>query len=261
MTKFRVAVCEAPAEIVAGDARWASLVRRVRRIKPDVFLLNEMPFGRWLASGAERDNRTLIESHRAHEQGMNRLSDLGVPVVIGTRAAMHDGRSVNQGFVWTPDRGLHTVHTKQFFPNEEGYYEAGWFERGELKFRVVDVKGLKVAFLICTDVWFGEWARRYGRQGAHLIVVPRATPRPSLERWRTGIAAAALVSGCYVASSNRVGRDSRGQVFGGRGWIFDPAGKKLAATSSTRPVAVATIDTVVAEGAKQEYPRYVEELS
>lgn len=244
--------------MVAGDAKWEVLTRRVRRIKPDVLLLNEMPFGRWIAGGPARDHRVLIESHRAHELGMSRLGDLGAPVVIGTRAVMHDGRSVNQGFVWTADRGLQVVHTKQFFPDEEGYYEARWFERGDLKFRVVDVRGLKVAFLICTDVWFGEWARHYGKLGAHLIVVPRATPRPSLEQWKTGIAAAALVSGCYVASSNRVGRDAQGQVFGGRGWIFDPDGKVLAASSSTRPVAVATIDRAVADGAKLEYPRYVD---
>lgn len=260
MTTFRVAACEAPAEMVAGDAQWEALVRRVRRITPDVFLLNEMPFGRWIAGGPARDHRVLIESHRAHELGMSRLGDLGAPVVIGTRAVMHDGRSVNQGFVWTADRGLQVVHTKQFFPDEEGYYEARWFERGDLKFRVVDVRGLRVAFLICTDVWFLEWARHYGKRGAHLIVVPRATPGPSLEQWKTGIAAAALVSGCYVASSNRAGRDAGGQVFGGRGWIFDPDARLLAGTNTQRAVAVATIDTAIADAARRAYPRYVREL-
>lgn len=256
----RLAVCQAPAEMLPDDAGWRSLAARVRRRRPDVLVLNEMPFGRWIASGAARDHRALVESQRLHQRGLELLGDLGVPVVIGTRPALHDGCSVNQGFVWTAGRGLQAVHTKQFFPDEEGYYEARWFEPGEPKFRVVDVRGLRIGFLICTDVWFSEWARRYGRLGAHLIVVPRATPRPSLASWKTGVATAAIVSGCYVASSNRAGRDSRGQVFGGRGWIFDSSGKLLAETSAGRPVAGAVIDPAVADAAKQEYPRYVEDV-
>ncbi|HTI05220.1 MAG TPA: carbon-nitrogen hydrolase family protein [Gemmatimonadales bacterium] len=262
MSKFRVAVCEVPAVLSPGARAWDSLVQRVRRLRPrpDVFVLNEMPFGNWLASGPRRVQRLLRESHEAHERGISRLDELGVPVVIGTQAVMRDAGSVNAGFVWTAGGGLQMPHTKQFFPDEPGYYEARWFERGNEKFAVVEARGLKIAFLICTDLWFLQWARQYGKLGADLIVVPRATPRSSLARWKTGVAAAALVSGCYVASSNRVGRDRQGMVFGGRGWIFDPSGRQLAATSAQRPIAVATIDTAVAQRAKQEYPQYVKDL-
>ena len=261
-SKFRVAVCEGPAVLSAGDRRWHSLVRRVRRIRPlpDVLVLNEMPFGSWIASGPTRDERVLSASHQAHDHGISRLDELGIPMVISTRSAIRDGRSVNEGFVWTAGGGLQTAHTKQFFPNEPGYYEARWFERGNAKFGVVDARGLKIAFLICTDLWFLEWARHYGKLGADLIVVPRATPRSTLERWKTAAATAAMVSGCYVASSNRVGRDPQGMAFGGRGWIFDPSGRQLASTSARRPLAVATIDTVVSQTAKREYPQYVEDL-
>jgi N-carbamoylputrescine amidase len=107
---------------------------------------------------------------------------------------------------------------------------------------------------------FLEWARYYGRQGADLILVPRATPLASLERWKTVITAAAIVSGCYVASSNRNGTPESGIAFGGRGWIFDPWGNLLSETTSENPVVTAEIDLAKVQEAKREYPRYVEDL-
>ena len=257
---FRVAVCESPAELVPGSKRWRALVSAAKRSRADVLVLNEMPFGRWLASDEKRNDRLLAQSHKAHDKGMEALGALGVPIVVGSRARMNAGRSVNEGFLWTPETGVQATHTKQFFPNEKGYYEARWYERGEIRFRMAEVRGLRIGFMICTDIWFQEWARHYGRKGAHLIVVPRSTPKDSLPRWKIGITSAAIVSGCYVASSNRAGRDSRGQVFGGHGWIVDPTGKMLAETKPGRPIAVAKIDLSVTEAAKKEYPRYVDEL-
>jgi len=70
---------------------------------------------------------------------------------------------------------------------------------------------------------------------------------------------AAIVSGAYVLSSNRSGLDSRGQLFGGAGWIVDPEGTLVAQTSSTTPVVFYEIDTDFAERAQREYPCYVKE--
>ncbi len=256
-SRLRLAVCEAPAELVPGDRGWQALVRRVRRIQPDVFLLNEMPFGRWIAAHPQRDLRVLTASQRVHAEGMERLGEFEVPVVIGSRAAMHDGKSANEGFVWEVGKGIRIAHTKQFFPDEPDYYEARWFEPAEPKFRVVDASGLKIGLLICTDVMFNEWARHYGLAGAHLIAVPRATERGTVARWKIAMQMAAVASGCYVASSNRAGRDSHGQVFGGRGWMVDPGGQVIGETAARRPVVAATLDLTWPPKAQQQYPRDV----
>jgi N-carbamoylputrescine amidase len=71
---------------------------------------------------------------------------------------------------------------------------------------------------------------------------------------------AAIVSGCYVASSNRVGVDDRRQEFGGAGWIVDPFGAVLATTSGDEPVVAVEIDLALVERAKREYPCYVKDL-
>jgi N-carbamoylputrescine amidase len=257
---MKLGVCEAPMQLLPRSGDWQALAEAVRAAAPDLFLLNEMPFGDWIANGPERDPEVLERSHRLHAEGLDRLGDLQVPTVLSSQAVLEDHRSVNQGYVWNAQDDVTPIHTKQFFPNEEGYYEARWYDRGEQRFEIGNAGGVGVGFLICTDVMFLEWARYYGRHGADLLLVPRATPLASLERWKTVIAAAAIVSGCYVASSNRSGTPEWGIAFGGRGWIFDPWGDLLAETSSDRPVVTAEIDLAKVQEAKREYPRYVEDL-
>jgi N-carbamoylputrescine amidase len=70
---------------------------------------------------------------------------------------------------------------------------------------------------------------------------------------------AAIVSGCYVLSSNRGGVDSRGQRFGGRGWVIDPEGELVAQTSPSTPVVFHEVDTELVARAQAEYPCYVKE--
>jgi N-carbamoylputrescine amidase len=257
---MKFAVCEALPQMIHADDGWNQLADRCGKERPDLLLLNEMPFGSWVSSTPEPNREQLLTSHNLHDHGLDHLSEFSVPVVLGTRPTFEQQRSVNQAFVWRRDNDLEAVHTKQFFPDEPGYYEARWFERGTLRFRIAEASGVRIAFLTCTDVMFQEWARYYGRTGADVICVPRATPAPSLGLWRTVIATAAIVSGCYVASSNRVGRDASGQGFGGGGWIFDPAGELIAETSTRHPIASAELDLGLVERAKQEYPAYVEDL-
>src|SRR3712207_1883651 len=113
-------------------------------------------------------------------------------------------------------------------------------------------RGARVGFLICTEMWFGERARAYGDQKAHLLAIPRCTPRESLDRWLAGGRTAAIVAGAYAISSNHA--DER---FGGRGWIVDPDGDVLAVTSAAKPFVTVEIDLAAADAAKRTYPRYV----
>ena len=47
---MKVGVCEAPPELRSGSAAWNDLCEIVRQARPDLFLLNEMPFGRCVPS-------------------------------------------------------------------------------------------------------------------------------------------------------------------------------------------------------------------
>jgi N-carbamoylputrescine amidase len=257
--KLKVGVCEVAPEMVPGADDWSRLTDRVSEAGLDVFLINEMPFGPWLSTGESFDNAAWQKSLEAHERGIEKLDELGAKVVLGSRAREIQKLRVNEAFVWTPDEGYQAAHTKQFFPDEEGYYEARWFQPGERHFRVAQAGPVRVGFLICTEVMFNEYARRYGRGRAQLIAVPRAVGRWSLPRWLVAMKMAAIVSGCYVLTSNRSGMDSKGQEFGGRGWIVDPNGDMVAQTSAASSVATYTVDLDHVATAQREYPCYVRE--
>jgi N-carbamoylputrescine amidase len=259
MSKLKVGVCESPPELFPGSADWKEICRVVAREAPDLFLLNEMPFGRWIAAGAIFNKGTWKQACAIHEEALGSLGDLGAAVVLGSRPREIDGRRVNEAFVWTKADGAAGVHTKQYFPDEEGYYEARWFEAGERHFRVASAGKIRGGFLICTELMFNERAREYGRAGAQVLFVPRATAKPSVPRWRVALRMAAIVSGCYVLSSNRAGTDSKGQLFGGAGMVVTPDGDVGAQTSEATPLVCFEIDTQAVARAQRDYPCYVKE--
>jgi predicted amidohydrolase len=93
-------------------------------------------------------------------------------VVLGTHPLIEGGLRLNRGFYWTSTGGYHGVHDKYYLPNEEGFYERCWFDRGRREFTLARVQEMAIGFLICSEVMFNEWARYYGRQGANMIAVP-----------------------------------------------------------------------------------------
>ncbi|WP_408605997.1 hypothetical protein [Ciceribacter selenitireducens] len=81
-----------------------------------------------------------------------------------------------------------------------------------------------------------------------------------MTHWQTAGAMAAIVSGAYVVSSNRVGAvDGAPPDFGGGGFAFDPAARAIATTTHEATMVVIEVDTLQAEAAKHAYPVYVSE--
>jgi N-carbamoylputrescine amidase len=204
---------------------------------------------------------------------MARLGDLEAPVVTGTRPTLRDGRRLNQAFIWTRETGPVSLHEKRYLPQEEGFWEAGWYDRGEPEFvtRRVGIPGGRrgggsaeaaepvVGALICTEIWFNRHARDYGEAGAHLLLCPRATLLPSTDKWIAGGRAAAVVSGAFCLSSNFGGPAGAQGRWGGAGWVVDPEeGDVLGVTSAEIPFLTLDIDLARAEAAKNSYPRYVQ---
>jgi N-carbamoylputrescine amidase len=255
---MKVTVCELPNCATYSDNEWNSLIDDVKVENTDFLLLPEMPFYGWLAGSKEVKPELWQEAVEAHDKWLARLAEIPAGIIVGSRPVIRDGRRHNEGFVREKEFGYHKVHTKHYLPNEEGFWEATWYERGEREFKVCEVQGVKVGFMICTDLWFTAHAREYAKQGAHLIVCPRATPIGSVNTWLAGGQAAAVVAGAYCLSSNFNGPHPAGYEFGGTGWIAEPdGGKVLGVTTKEKPFLTLDIDLAEAEKAKQTYPRYV----
>lgn len=250
-------VCELNDEPELFSQDWENLVRHVRRERSDLVLLPEMAFFPWLFGRRRYDASLWEKALKAHNDWIRRLVDLSPALVLGTRPEDSGGRRVNRGFVWDIQTGLRPVHIKHYLPDEEGYWEASWYSRGDGSFSAVKCGPAAVGFLICTDLWFFERSRQYGKQNVQILVGPRATPRSTLDKWLVAGRAASVVSGAYCLSSNRVAPPGHKSDLGGEGWITDPDGEVMGVTSQEQPVLTCEIDLKKADRAKSTYPRYV----
>lgn len=258
---------------------WRRLADHVREAGSELVLLPEMPFHRWLPASPEPDPGEWQAAVAAHDEWMERLGELDAGLVAGSRPVLEGRRRFNEGFVWEPARGYRPAQRKRHLPDEFGFWEASWYDPGsDRPFRPLEVAGgLRVGFLICTDLWFGRHARELGRAGAHLVLCPRATPAETREKWIVGGRAAAIASGAWCLSSNHAGplppagrdaaagsagpasSDAPALEFAGEGWIIEPeAGEVRAVTDAEHPFLTLELDPGEAEAAKETYPRYVE---
>src|SRR4029077_11893523 len=164
----------------------------------------------------------------------------------------------NEAFL-IADGDYKAIHHKHFFPQKPGFFGASWFAAQRPVFELLQPRGLRIGVLLCTELMFNEWARHYRRQGAQVIAVPRGSG--ASRNWDTAAAMAAIVSGCYVVSSNRGPRvDEPNSNFGGRGFVYSPAGELLAETSPSTPLVSVEIELAWVAEAQSGYPCYVREL-
>ncbi len=254
---MRVGFVQWPDGLIPDTDIWSALADDVRRSAPEVLITNEMPFGPWLAASPKFDVERAKESVQIHDDGLGALRALEVPIVISSRPVIAGGRLANEAFIL--ERGcFRFLHQKHFFPAEEGWFESEWFRTAKSGFEVMETGSLRIGALLCTELMFNERARAYGRAGAHLIAVPRATGC-SMALWKTAGAMAAIASGCYVVSSNRVGSDSGGPNFGGGAYAFAPDGSLISESNEKRPIVVFDLDKGLSEEQKSHYPVYVAE--
>src|SRR5262245_60248331 len=257
--KIKATVCELHNSAEGFAADWERLVAHIKVEQSDLVLLPELAFAPWFAVTPRFDPLVWHGAVAAHDTWMQRLPDLAPAAAIGTRPIDADGARFNQGFLWTADKGYLPVHEKYYLPDEDGFWEASWYGRGEREFRPFGWGAVRIGMQICTEIWFMEHARTYGQAGVQLLVVPRATPRQTLDKWLAGGRAAAVVAGAFTVSSNPITLFTEQANLGGQGWIIGPDGEVLATTSPEQPFVTIELDLAAAEHAKQTYPRYVRE--
>jgi len=252
----RVTVCQLADERDRFDEQWKALCAHVRSERSTLVLLPELPFARWFPAGREYDERVWQRAVELHRRWETKLRQLGAAFVVGTRPIEREARRLNEAFLATPHCTL-PIHEKRYLPDEDGFWEASWYAPGDGAFDPVHADGVVLGVQICTELWMLDVSRQLGQRGTNVIVVPRATPASSRERWLVGARAAAIVSGAFCLSSNRSGASARGDAFAGEGWIIDPDGEVLALTSDAEPFVTRELDLTHARAARTTYPRYV----
>ncbi|MEM7209024.1 MAG: carbon-nitrogen hydrolase family protein [Pseudomonadota bacterium] len=237
------------------------LTDHVHHEKTDFLLLPEMCFSGWLAADQNPDPTRWLQAVDDHARHIANLNDLAAEAVIGTRPIVNDsGSRRNQAYVWSKESGkARGFHEKYYLPDEEGYWEHTWYERGLKEFDTTLINDVRVGVQICTEMWFFEWARHYAKARIDLLCVPRATPHGSTEKWLAGGQAAAVCAGAYCLSSNLWCPSGDKANCGGLSWVIDPEGNVLATTDTDNPFRTVEIDLEFARLSKSTYPRYVPE--
>jgi N-carbamoylputrescine amidase len=247
----RLTVCELPHEPVALQSAWAGLCEHTIAHRSELVLLPEFAMvdpvweeehfnqARWTAA--------LAQSHA----GLRLLPELGAVSVVGSRPATINGRPFNQGYIWSAADGLKPLRSKFYLPDEPGNREARWFDRGDRGFPAFHADALSFGLNICTELWALETYAAYAALGVQLILSPRATAAATTAKWLSVGMVAAVRSGAFSVSSNRV--DPTGAC-GGVGWIISPDGRILATTTPESPVATIDIDLAASDATRRGYP-------
>ncbi len=254
-----VTVCQLSNEPEQLEQDWQQLTAHVRDKKSELVLLPEMPFYPWMAWTKKYDPAVWDHAGQNNKNRLSRFQEHSPADVISTRPAIKDGNNLNEGYFWEQKSGYRKIHTKYYLPNEECFWEATWYNRGDCDFKPLNGAGIRIGMLICTEIWFTEHARNYAKQGIHILAAPRATEMASADKWLAGGRAAAVMSGSFCLSSNRGNIDKNGMEWAGQGWIIEPDGEILGITSIREPFITVDINLTAAEKAKTTYPRYVQE--
>ena len=251
---MRVTVCELPHEPAALETAWAALCAHTSRESSELVLLPELAPMEPVWETVRFDLARWRAAEERCDGWLARLPELRAAHVVGTRPITIDGKLFNEGYLAFADGGVAPLRRKSFLPDEAGSWEARWFNRGDALFPPYRAGAMSFGLNICTELWALDSYAEYARRGVHAILSPRATAAATTTKWLAAGTVAAVRTGAFSLSSNRV--DSTGAC-GGVGWIIDPDGQVLATTSRDAPFVTLDIDLTASTAARATYPRYV----
>ncbi len=91
--------------------------------------------------------------------------------------------------------------------------------------RVISFRGIRILPLVCYDLRFPVWSRN--RNEYDLLICSANWPSQRMQVWNTLLKARAIENQCFVAGSNRLGRDGAGLEYTGGSVVCGPAGEVL----------------------------------
>ncbi len=251
---MRVTVCELPPARRALRAAWAALCEHTARQSSELVLLPEFAMVEPVWELEKFDAARWKTAEELYERYATTLPKLHATYVVGTRPLTLDGRRFNQGYMMCAGRDVMPLRRKFFLPDEPGNWEARWFEAGDADFPAYRAGVMSFGLNICTELWALESYAGYARNGVQAVLAPRATASATTAKWLSAGVVAAVRSGAFCLSSNRI--DETGD-YGGVGWIVNPSGEVLAMTSREAPFVTVDVDLDASIAARATYPRNV----
>jgi len=257
---MRITVCTLSHDEAQFVKDWDDLTAHCQEHQPALVLLPELPFSKWIAYSPLAGISEKMESLHKHDRWANRLHELSANYVVYSRPVIEEEKYFNTAFLYEKGKGHTALHTKSLFPEEPHFYEQSCYASPEKEYKAFDAGGFKIGVLLCTEMWFTDKARLYGKQGIDLLLCPRATGIGSVPQWTRLGQTLAVISGAYCLSANKSGFDEANQFqWGGNGWVAAPGDGELLGTTGMNGFLTVDIDLEKSRRAKQDYPLYVKE--
>lgn len=247
---FRIATCEFPDRAADAKSMWRFLEDGLAGTPVDLLVLPELAGVDSFWESPDFDDATWRRAVAIHATMAEELKHIAARRIMGTRAVDVDGLRWNESFLWKPKVGLVRGRPKAWLPQQEGGWEASWFDRGPQNILPQRDGELCFSELVCTEIIVSTAARRLGQAGVQLIAAPRATGGHA--RWEVATRMVAIAAGAFVVTANR-----RGGRLAGGSWIVAPDGDILARTTADNPIVRLEIDLAAADAAKLTYPRNI----
>lgn len=163
--------------------------------------------------------------------------ELGVVIALPLFEKRATGLYHNTAAILDADGSYLGKYRKMHIPEDPGFHEKFYFAPGDLGYRVWETAFGRIGLLICWDQWYPEAARLTAMQGAEVLLYPTAIGRLEEEgetlgraqhhAWETVQKGHAVANGCFVAASNRIGREGD-TTFWGQSFVADPYGEVIA---------------------------------
>jgi len=191
-------------------------IRKASESNPDVIVLPEM----WNTSFFPENVKELADKNSENSKKLlSKLSkELNVNIVGGSVSNIRDEKLYNTAYIYDRNgkeiASYDKVHL--FSPSGEGEV----FEKGD-KLVTFELDGIKCGIIICYDVRFLEWVRKYALEDIQVLFNPAAWPAKRATHWDTLNRARAIENQMFVVCVNSIGD------FGGHSAIIDPWGEYL----------------------------------
>ncbi|GLW63758.1 carbon-nitrogen hydrolase [Actinomadura rubrobrunea] len=247
---LRVALLQTAPRLGAVDANLAELNRRLRQAADaDLAVAPELAtHGYHLGD---------LDDPRALPAADERLAGLGGhgPAVVAGFAEAHRHHRYNSAAI--VDGGRVAVQRKLYLPTYRDWEERKHFRPGG-RLRRHDVRGARVAVLICNDLWQPPlpWLAAHG--GAEVVVVIANSVEseaavPVRKAWDLLLAHTAVALQTYAVFVNRSGVE-RGRRFWGGSCVVGPDGETLVRLGADEDQAVADLDLDALRALRRRWP-------
>lgn len=247
-------------EVFVNDPEGLRLGHRLleaRERGAELAVLPELPMDPWIPKRRESDPTDAEvpggQRHRAMAAAAARtgVATLGGAIIRDPATGMRH----NTALLFAGDGSVVAAYSKVHLPFEKDFWEAAHYQPGTDPPRVINGLPLAVGIQICSDANRTSGCHLLAAQGAAVIVVPRATPEASWDRWRLVLSADAVTSAAWVVTVNRPPEGDPSPI-GGPSAVISPTGAVVA--ESRNGMLIATLDQQAVDRARADYPGYLD---